>query len=133
MKRILEHIIPPKLGYGLVVRQGQTLRIMDMEGKQVVDMALFNADNPREKLSTSNSRTRYLPKVLVPEGALSSPVAAMESTASTTSSAVAVVSPPSQRRARPFASAMRAGSSPRLATKVSKMGLRKRVSGSSLG
>jgi uncharacterized protein YcgI (DUF1989 family) len=62
MPRILEHVIPPKLGFGLVVKKGQTLRITDLEGKQVVDMALFNADNPREKLSTSNSRTRYVPK-----------------------------------------------------------------------
>jgi uncharacterized protein len=62
MKRILEHVIPPKLGYALVVTRGQHLRIIDLEGKQVVDMALFNAANPREKLSTSNSRTRYIPK-----------------------------------------------------------------------
>ena len=62
MPRILDHVIPPKLGFGLVVKKGQTLRITDLEGKQVVDMALFNADNPREKLSTSNSRTRYVPK-----------------------------------------------------------------------
>jgi len=51
MPRIVDHVIPPKLGFGLVVRKGQTLRITDLEGKQVVDMALFNADNPREKLS----------------------------------------------------------------------------------
>jgi uncharacterized protein len=62
MKRILEHVIPPKLGYGLVVKRGQHLRVIDLEGKQVVDMALFNEANPREKLSTSNSRTRYIPK-----------------------------------------------------------------------
>src|SRR5260370_41147497 len=62
MKRILDHVIPPKLGFGLVVKNGQSLRIIDLEGKQVVDMAVFNADNPAEKLSTSNSRTRYVPK-----------------------------------------------------------------------
>ena len=62
MKRIVDHVIPPKLGFGLVVKKGQTLRITDLEGKQVVDMAVFNLDNPREKLSTSNSRTRFVPK-----------------------------------------------------------------------
>src|SRR6266849_10106757 len=62
MKRILEHVIPPKLGYGLVVTKGQRWRVTDLEGKQVVDMALFNNENYREKLSTSNSRTRYWPK-----------------------------------------------------------------------
>ena len=46
MKRILEHVIPPKLGYGLLVKRGQHLRVVDLEGKQVVDMALFNEANP---------------------------------------------------------------------------------------
>jgi uncharacterized protein YcgI (DUF1989 family) len=64
MKRIFEHVIPSKLGFGLIVKKGQTLRIIDLEGKQVVDMALFNADNPREKLSTSNSRADP-PRVLL--------------------------------------------------------------------
>src|SRR5207237_2617473 len=62
MKPTLEHVIPPKRGYGFTVNKGERWRITDLEGKQVVDMALFNATNPREKLSTSNSRTRYVPK-----------------------------------------------------------------------
>src|SRR5215470_612749 len=33
MQRIVEHVIPPKLGFGLVVKTGQTLRITDLEGK----------------------------------------------------------------------------------------------------
>ncbi len=41
MKRIVEHVIPPKLGYGLAIKRGQHLRVIDLEGKQVVDMALF--------------------------------------------------------------------------------------------
>src|SRR5947209_68729 len=63
MKLILEHIIAPTLGFAFVLERGQTLRVIDLEGKQVVDMALFNAANPREKLSTSYSRTRYIPKL----------------------------------------------------------------------
>src|SRR5437588_9718766 len=62
MQRIFEHIIPPKLGFAVIVENGQTLRVIDIEGQQVVDMAVFNAANPREKLSTSYSRTRYVPK-----------------------------------------------------------------------
>ena len=62
MKVVYEHVIPPKQGHGLTVQAGQVLRVTDLEGKQVVDMALFNAANPREKLSTSYSRTRYIPK-----------------------------------------------------------------------
>ena len=53
--------MPPKTGHAVTLKKGQHLRITDLEGKQVVDVALFNADNYKEKLSTSNSRTRYVP------------------------------------------------------------------------
>lgn len=62
MKVVHEHVMPPKSGHAVLMKAGQLLRVIDLEGKQVVDMALFNADNYREKLSTSNSRTRYVPK-----------------------------------------------------------------------
>jgi hypothetical protein len=62
MKTVHEHVMPPKSGHAVVVKKGQHLRITDLEGKQVVDVAVFNNDNYREKLSTSNSRTRYWPK-----------------------------------------------------------------------
>jgi uncharacterized protein YcgI (DUF1989 family) len=62
MKLVYEHTLPPKTGLAVEVKQGQHLRVIDLEGKQVVDMAVFNKDNLREKLSTSNSRTRYIPK-----------------------------------------------------------------------
>jgi len=45
----------------VTVKKSQHLRVTDLEGKQVVDMAIFNRENPREKLSTSYSRTRYVP------------------------------------------------------------------------
>jgi uncharacterized protein len=57
-----ERVIPPGDGLAVGVNQGQYLRVIDLEGKQVVDMAVFNLDNLREKLSTSNSRNRYIPK-----------------------------------------------------------------------
>jgi len=62
MRVRFERTVPPKTGLAVEVRKGQRLRITDLEGKQVVDMAVFNLDNPREKLSTSYSRTRYVPK-----------------------------------------------------------------------
>jgi uncharacterized protein len=61
MKTVHEHVMPPKTGHAVTVNKGQHLRITDLEGKQVVDVAVFNADNYKEKLSTSNSRTRYVP------------------------------------------------------------------------
>jgi len=32
MKRILDHVIPPKLGFGLVVKKGQSLRVIGFLG-----------------------------------------------------------------------------------------------------
>lgn len=61
MRRVFEQVVPGKHGLALELQPGQILRVVDLEGQQVVDMALFNRDNLREKLSTSYSRTRYVP------------------------------------------------------------------------
>ncbi|MDR7460409.1 MAG: DUF1989 domain-containing protein, partial [Armatimonadota bacterium] len=61
MRRVFEQVVPGKHGLALELEAGQILRVVDLEGQQVVDMALFNRDNLREKLSTSYSRTRYVP------------------------------------------------------------------------
>jgi len=61
MKPTFEKVMPPKTGLAVIVKTGQHLRVIDLEGKQVVDMAVFNEHNLREKLSTSYSRTRYPP------------------------------------------------------------------------
>jgi urea carboxylase-associated protein 1 len=39
------------LGFSHVVRRGQTLRIVDLEGNQAVDTLFFNAQNPAERYS----------------------------------------------------------------------------------
>ncbi|MBM3485580.1 MAG: urea carboxylase-associated family protein [Alphaproteobacteria bacterium] len=62
MKTILDQVLAPKMGIAIIVKNGQHLRVTDLEGLQVVDMAIFSERNPREKLSTSYSRTRYVPK-----------------------------------------------------------------------
>ena len=36
-----------------VVRKGETLRIVDLEGNQAVDTLFFNADDPAERYSAS--------------------------------------------------------------------------------
>ena len=58
MDMISESILQPASGMAVSLEPGQRLRVTDVEGRRVVDMAVFNADNPREKLSTSYSRTR---------------------------------------------------------------------------
>jgi uncharacterized protein YcgI (DUF1989 family) len=59
---VLDKLIPPKTGLAVELRKGQRLRVIDLEGKQVVDMCVFNRANPHEKLSTSWSRTRQRPR-----------------------------------------------------------------------
>ena len=55
-------VVPPKAGDVLEVRKGEHLRITDLEGKQVVDMAVFNRHNLRDKISTAYSRSRQPPR-----------------------------------------------------------------------
>jgi uncharacterized protein YcgI (DUF1989 family) len=64
MRKIFEKVILGKNGLAVEVKKRQHLRVIDLEGKQVCDMAVFNKENFREKLSTSYSRTRYKPKTL---------------------------------------------------------------------
>jgi len=51
----------PDSGVAVAVETGQRIRVTDVRGLQVVDMAVFNRANPREKLSTSYSRSRFDP------------------------------------------------------------------------
>jgi len=53
---VSDTIIPPKEYLGLELLRGQTLRIVDVEGKQVPDLVCYNLANTRERLSTNNSR-----------------------------------------------------------------------------
>jgi len=62
-KKLLDEVMPPKSGRAVELTHGQHIRITDIEGKQVCDVAVFNMGNLREKLSTSYSRTRYPMKV----------------------------------------------------------------------
>lgn len=57
-----QHVISPKRGYALEVDRGERLRIIDVEGKQCCDLAVFNRQNLRDKLSPSYSRTRRMPR-----------------------------------------------------------------------
>ena len=48
MDVIFEQVLPPKTGLALELEAGQNLRVVDLGGQQVVDMALFNKENMRE-------------------------------------------------------------------------------------
>jgi uncharacterized protein len=61
-RMVFDKIVPGKAGLAIEMTKGQILRITDLEGKQVVDMGVFDRANPRNKLSTSYSRTRKQPQ-----------------------------------------------------------------------
>jgi uncharacterized protein len=62
LRSTYEHVLPPKEGIALELAQGERLRVIQLEGEQVVDMVAFNRDNLRESLSTSYTRNRYIPE-----------------------------------------------------------------------
>ena len=51
----MSHRIPPQSGTAFTLKKGEKLKIIDPEGQQVSDMVLFNADDPREKLSSGKT------------------------------------------------------------------------------
>ena len=54
-KLVNELIIPPEVGRGLIVKQGQTLRIIAIEGPQVADVAFINAHDHSDSYAASVS------------------------------------------------------------------------------
>lgn len=52
---ILNEICPAGEAWTGLVKQGQTLRIVDLEGNQAVDTLLINAHNPNERYSPSQT------------------------------------------------------------------------------
>jgi len=48
-------VVPAGAYWMHVVRKGETLRILDLEGNQAVDTLFFNADDPAERYSASDT------------------------------------------------------------------------------
>lgn len=57
---VLSRLIPAKDAYAWEARAGQIVTITDVEGKQVADLAIFNAADRSDRLSISWTRTRNL-------------------------------------------------------------------------
>src|SRR5215471_18772796 len=54
-RTILEdRVIPADGHWGRVLRQGQMLRIIDLEGKQAVDFLCYNATDPSERYNAAD-------------------------------------------------------------------------------
>lgn len=55
-KIVFEKVIPPESAFVFLVKKGQYLRIIDLEGKQCGDFVLFNEHDHSVKLSASYTR-----------------------------------------------------------------------------
>src|SRR5882757_2460997 len=52
---VYSRYIPAERPWSRVLRQGQTLRIVDSEGQQAVDALLYSAENPAERYSAQDT------------------------------------------------------------------------------
>ena len=67
MNRTPMNRIPPRSGTSFTIRAGQRLRVVDPEGEQVSDMVSYNAEDPREYLSSGRT-IDYASSLLIGEG-----------------------------------------------------------------
>ena len=67
MRAIQDVVVPARKGWAAVIRKGQHLRIIEVEGGQVGDFVVFNADNLRERLSQARTKANQ-GKFLVTKG-----------------------------------------------------------------
>jgi uncharacterized protein len=53
---IVDDLIPARKGGAWVVKKGQRIRVIDVEGAAICDFVCFNADNLRERLSQARTK-----------------------------------------------------------------------------
>lgn len=51
----MEQVIKKQTGRAFKLQKGQKLKVIDPQGEQVSDMVLFNAEDPREKISSGKT------------------------------------------------------------------------------
>lgn len=51
----MEQVIEKQTGRAFKLQKGQKLKVIDPQGEQVSDMVLFNAEDPREKISSGKT------------------------------------------------------------------------------
>ncbi|MFC1879188.1 DUF1989 domain-containing protein [Chloroflexota bacterium] len=59
--------VNPQSGTALTIKQGQVLRVIDVEGQQVADLFCFNNDDTKESLSSGHT-TDYNGKLFLTSG-----------------------------------------------------------------
>ena len=49
------NLIQKQTGVAFILKKGQRLKVIDPKGEQVSDMVLFNASDPKEKISSGKT------------------------------------------------------------------------------
>ena len=62
-----DQVIPPNGDWGRVIRRGERLRIVDLEGKQAVDFLCYDAANPEERYNAADTM-KYAGTILLTTG-----------------------------------------------------------------
>jgi len=52
---LFDEIVPARQPWGRVLRKGQILRLVNLEGQQAVDFLCYDADNPADRYSSMNT------------------------------------------------------------------------------
>ena len=55
MRTLLDHVVPATTGWSHVVNAGETLRIVDIAGRQAVDFLCYDAVDPGDRYSATNT------------------------------------------------------------------------------
>lgn len=55
MRTLLDHVVPATTGWSRVIEAGQTLRIVDIEGRQAVDFLCYDAHDPGDRYCATNT------------------------------------------------------------------------------
>src|SRR5215831_2967570 len=67
-KRVVEErVLPAGEPWARVLKHGQTLRIVDLEGRQAVDFLCYNAANPEERYNAADTM-KYAKTIFVTKG-----------------------------------------------------------------
>ena len=64
---VLDEVVPARQPWGHVVRRGQILRLTDLEGRQAVDFLCYDAADPADRYSATNT-VKVQGKVFVERG-----------------------------------------------------------------
>lgn len=64
---IVEEVLQPGADWAMVIRQGQRLRIVDLEGKQAVDFLCYNAQAPEERYNAADTM-KYAGTIFLTKG-----------------------------------------------------------------